>query len=83
MRNERVMVILGIPKDDGGPMPATIVDWPRQRKCRNQYLSPDQLLSMNGYRNMIWEAEFCEDGQGGRWWLKDPQPMSDAGSYRS
>lgn len=83
MRNERVMVILGIPKEDGGPMPATIVDWPNQGKCRYQFLSPDQIAQMGGYRNMTWEAEWCEDGERGRWWLQQPIPMKGPGAYQS
>ena len=68
---QRVMVSLGLPKGDGGPMPATI--WRRRdsANCKFQYLSADQLAEMSGETSAMWMAEFADE----IWWLK--QKLSD------
>lgn len=64
---QHVLVVLGIPKDDEGPMPATISPWPSSRKgaIRCQYLSAEQLAAMGPDQTAIWDAEYMDS----RYWL--------------
>ena len=64
---QHVLVVLGIPKDKDGPMPATISPWPSSRKgaIKCQYLSAEQLADMTPDQTAIWEAEYID----GRYWL--------------
>lgn len=70
---QTVLVVLGIPKSDEGPMPATITTWPKPRRSAFQYLSPDQLKAMDGDQTALWEATLIE----GHWWLEHRLPNPD------
>lgn len=66
MATERVLVVLGIRMIADNPMPATITQWPKDRRGpKYQHLSPDQLEAMDGDQTAIWEAEFVD----GHYWL--------------
>lgn len=69
---EHVFVVLGVPKDDLGAMPATVSPWPSRRKgaTKLQYLSADQLKQMGPDQTAIWEAEFV----GTHYWLSHRLP---------
>lgn len=69
---EIVTVSLGIPKDDDGPMPATIFDR-RQRRIRYQYLSPTERDLMGEERTARWLAEYVPGWESvpARWELKN------------
>lgn len=66
MKTELVFVVLGIPENDGDPMPATIQTWRAGKRRTFQHLSPEQLDEMGDDQTAIWEAEFVE----GHWWLE-------------
>jgi len=70
---EHVLVVLGIPREEDSPMPATVTEWPttrRSRKASFQYLSPEQLAAMGPDQTAIWEAEYID----GRYWLSKRLP---------
>ena len=69
---ELVQVILGHPETELEPMPATICDWPRQRRVRFQFLSPDHLTEMGTDTTALWHAEFLS----GIWFLSSRVPQS-------
>jgi hypothetical protein len=67
MSKETVLVVLGIRLNKNNPMPATITQWPKQRRNPSyQHLSPDQLEAMDGDQTALWTAEFVE----GHYWLE-------------
>ncbi len=71
MSTERVLVVLGIRMIAENPMPATITQWPKDRRGpKYQHLSPDQLEAMDGDQTAIWEAEFVD----GHYWLSTRVP---------
>lgn len=69
---EIVTVSLGIPKDDDGPMPATIFDR-RQRRICYQYLATTAREAMGAERTARWLAEYVPgwESMPARWELRD------------
>lgn len=62
----KVFVVLGVPKIEGGLMPATVTPLGRKNKASYQYLSEDQHKAMGEDQTAIWEAEWVET----HWWLE-------------
>lgn len=69
---EIVTVSLGIPRDDDGPMPATVFDR-RQRRICYQYLAPTAREAMGEERTARFLAEYVPGWESvpARWELKD------------
>lgn len=79
---EPVMVVLGVAKDETGPMPATITRIGRPSNAEYRYLTAEQLDAMGGDQTAYWHAERVD----GKWWLKDRLPnkvsTEDAKAWR-
>ncbi len=74
MSKETVLVILGIRMKKDNPMPATITQWPKQRRePAYQHLSADQLEAMDGDQTALWTAEYVE----GHYWLETRIPNGE------
>lgn len=67
---EPVMVVLGIPKDADGPMPATITRLGRPGNPEYRYLTPEQRDAMGDDQIAYWHAEKID----GKWWLQERLP---------
>lgn len=71
---ETVLVVLGVRMIAENPMPATITQWPKDRRGpKYQHLSPEQLSDMEGDQTALWTAEYVE----GHYWLKERLPNPD------